>query len=251
MTYTVKQLANLAGVSTRTLHYYDEIGLLKPSSVGSNGYRHYDEEAVLRLQQIMFFKELGFGLKEIKEVVDQPDFDVLQALETHRSTLQERVDQLKRLIDTVEKTILHYQGDITMDDKNLFEGFSEEKQKEYEVEIRQRYGDKDLKESQRLWKSYSQEKKDAIRAEGEVIFTAIGAYMSKGYDSVEVQSQIKALHEHMGYFYECSYERLLGLGQLYNEHPDFIARFQQIHPDMPEFLQKAIAYYCRNEVGAE
>lgn len=249
MAYTVKQLSTLAGVSTRTLHYYDEIGLLKPSSVGSNGYRHYDEDAVLRLQQILFFKELGFGLKEIKEVIDQPDFDVLQALEVHRLTLQERVDQLTRLIDTVEKTILHYQGDITMDDKNLFEGFSEEKQKEYEDEIRERYGEKDLKESQRRWKSYSQEKKEAIKAEGEAIFAAIGMNMEKGHKSAEVQAQIKALHEHMGYFYECSYERLLGLGQLYNQHPDFIARFQQIHPDLPEFLEKAIEYYCRDEAG--
>ena len=135
-----------------------------------------------------------------------------------------------------------------MNDKHLFEGFSEEKQKEYEEEIRQRYGEKDLKESQRRWKSYSPEKKDAIRAEGEAIFVTIGANMDKGHDSTEVQAQIKALHDHIGYFYECSYERLLGLGRLYNEHPDFIARFQQIHPDLPEFLQKAIEHYCKDKV---
>jgi DNA-binding transcriptional MerR regulator len=251
MAYTVNQLSTLAGVSTRTLHYYDEIELLKPSSVAPNGYRYYDEVAVLRLQQILFFKELGFGLKEIKEVIDQADFDVLQALEAHRLTLQERVERLTQLIDTVDKTILHYQGDITMNDKNLFEGFSEEKQKDYEEEIRQRYGDKDLKESQRRWKSYSQEKKDAIRAEGEAIFRTIGAKMGKGHDSPEVQAQIKALHDYIGYFYECSYERLLGLGQLYNEHPDFIARFQQIDPGLPAFLQKAIEHYCKDKVGGK
>jgi DNA-binding transcriptional MerR regulator len=249
MAYTVNQLSTLAGVSARTLHYYDEIDLLKPSSVAPNGYRYYDDSAVLRLQQILFFKELGFALKEIKQALDQPEFDVLHALQTHRVTLQEQVDRLTHLIDTVDKTILHVQGDITMNDKNLFEGFTEAKQREYEEEIRRRYGDKDLKESQKRWKSYSPEKKDAIKAEGEAIFAAIGANIDKGHDSPEVQAQVKALHNHIGYFYECTYERLLGLGQLYNQHPDFIARFQQIHPDMPEFLQKAVEHYCRDKVG--
>jgi len=173
---------------------------------------------------------------------------VLHALQTHRVTLQEQVDRLTHLIDTVDKTILHYEGDITMNDKNLFEGFSEEKQKEYEEEIRQRYGDKDLKESQKRWKSYSPEKKEAIKAEGEAIFTTIGSLIDKGHDSPEVQAQVKALHNHIGHFYECTYDRLFGLGQLYNEHPDFIARFQNIHPDLPEFLQKAIVHYCVDKI---
>ena len=135
-----------------------------------------------------------------------------------------------------------------MNDKDLFEGFSEEKQKEYEEEIRQRYGEQDLKESQRRWKNYSPEKKEAIKAESQAIFATIGTHIDKGHDSPEVQDQIKALHNHIGYFYECTYERLLGLGQLYNQHPDFIARFQAIHPDLPQFLQKAIEHYCRNKV---
>ncbi len=113
-----------------------------------------------------------------------------------------------------------------MSDKSLFEGFSGEKQKEYEEEIRQRYGDKDLKESQRRWKRYSSEKKEAIKAEGQAIFSTIGTLIDKGFDSPEVQEQIKALHNYIGYFYECTYKRLLGLGQLSNQHTDFIARFQ-------------------------
>lgn len=132
--------------------------------------------------------------------------------------------------------------------QHFFEGFNEEKQKEYEEEIRQRYGDKDLKESQRRWKSYSPEKKEAIKAEGVAIFSTIGANMDKGYDSPAVQEQVKALHNYIGYFYECSYDRLLGLGKMYNQHPEFIARFEQIHPKLPEFLQKAIAYYCKDQV---
>jgi DNA-binding transcriptional MerR regulator len=249
MVYSVKQLATLAGVSARTLHYYDEIKLLKPSSIGENGYRYYDDTAVLRLQQVLFFKALGLGLKEIKEIIDSPGFDVLNTLQKHRVSLQEQVERLMNLIGTVDKTILHYEGEITMSDKDLFEGFSEEKQKEYEEEIRQRYGDEDLKESQRRWKSYSPEKKEAIKAESQAIFATIGAHIEKGHDSPEVQAQIGALHKHLGYFYECTYERLLGLGQLYNQHPDFIARFQAVHPDLPEFLEKAIEHYCQGKVG--
>ena len=129
--YTVKQLAKLAGVSVRTLHYYDEIGLLKPSSVGGNGYRHYEEEALLKLQQILFYRELELSLDEIKAVVGRPDFDVLSALQSHREALQGRVERLKRLIQTVDKTINHLKGNETMNAKGLFEGFSEEEQEKY------------------------------------------------------------------------------------------------------------------------
>src|SRR5450759_4853198 len=103
--FTVKQLSKMAGITPRTLHYYDEIGLLKPSQVGDNGYRYYGEEALLRLQQIMFFKELDFSLAEIQEIVDRPGFDVLRALGAHRRLLEERASRLKRLIHTVDKTI--------------------------------------------------------------------------------------------------------------------------------------------------
>jgi DNA-binding transcriptional MerR regulator len=91
MEYTVKQLADLAGISRRTLHYYDEIGLLKPSMQGQNKYRYYTDQAVLRLQQILFYREMGLRLSDIRDVLDQPDFDVLQSLQSHKQALQTRV----------------------------------------------------------------------------------------------------------------------------------------------------------------
>ncbi len=142
MSYTVKQLADLAGVSPRTLHYYDQIGLLRPEKVARNGYRCYDDPAMLRLQQILFFKELGFSLEQIREIMDQPGFDLQLALQLHKAGLQERLERLKRLIATVDKTILNLEGAYPMKKRQYFEGFSEEKQKQYEQEIRQRYGDK-------------------------------------------------------------------------------------------------------------
>jgi MerR family transcriptional regulator, thiopeptide resistance regulator len=179
MPYTVKQLSDLAGVSARTLHFYDQIGLLKPSSHGENGYRYYGEEALLRLQQILFFKELDFSLAEIQEIVDRPGFDVLPALGAHRRLLEERATRLKRLIHTVDKTILHLKGELDMSENEYYEGFSEEKQKEYSQEARQRYGEAMVQESENRWNRLTSEQKAARLAEGDAITRAIVATWRK------------------------------------------------------------------------
>ena len=246
MIYTVKQLADLAGVSVRTLHYYDEIGLLKPTSYGENGYRYYDEQAVLRLQQILFFRELDFSLDEIKDILDRPDFHVLHALEGHRKALEQKVTRLNRLINTVDNTISHLKGELEMSQKSFFEGFDENK---YEQEARQRYGDAEVKESTDRWNRYTPEQKANIKAESEAIYQDILANMSKGYDSPEIQQAIARWHQHLRYFYEPSYARLMGLAQLYTEQPDFVATYQKMHPDMPQFLYKAIEFYCTSKTG--
>ena len=244
--YAVKQLSDLAGVSVRTLHYYDEIGLLKPSAVAENGYRHYDEDAVLKLQQILFYREMGLGLLQIKDLLDAPDFDLVAALQSHREELQARIERLQTLMHTVDSTIMHLVGEIDMSKKQLFSGFSEEKQKQYEAEIATdpRYDQNKVKESQRNWKSYSAEKKEQIRVEGGAIYTDLIAAMDKGADSPEVQAIMARWHQHLRYFYEPTPEILRGLGQMYNQHPDFIATFQQMHPDLPAFLEQAVTHYC-------
>ena len=243
--YTVKQLSDLAGITPRTLHFYDEIGLLKPVAHGDNGYRYYGEEALPRLQQILFFKELDFSLDEIRAVMAKPGFDVLHALQVHRQALQERVERLNRLIQTIDKTTLHLKGQQTMKKKEYFAGFSEEKQKQYEEEIRQRYGEKAF-EGVTDWNSYTPEQKARIKAENEAIYHDLVENMDKGYTSPEVQQIIARWRQHLRYFYEPSTERLLGLGQMYTEHPEFVATFRAMHPDLPEFLNKAIQYYCKD-----
>ncbi|MCA9980813.1 MAG: MerR family transcriptional regulator, partial [Anaerolineales bacterium] len=132
MVYTVKQLADLAGVSNRTLHYYDEIGLLKPSSYSDSGYRYYDEEALLRLQQILFLRELDISLQKIGTILEQPDYDLVQALTNQRQALAQRAKRLENLMHTIDKTIQHLQGELEMSSQEFFGGFSEEQQKEYE-----------------------------------------------------------------------------------------------------------------------
>ena len=105
MAYTVKELANISGVSIRTLHWYDKVGLLKPAYHGSNGYRYYEDEQLLILQQILFFKELGFELKQIRKVLGRSDFDKMVALSSHRQVLKKNLEQTRKLIKTIDKTI--------------------------------------------------------------------------------------------------------------------------------------------------
>lgn len=131
-----------------------------------------------------------------------------------------------------------------MNNQIMMAGHDETKQKQYEQEIRQRYGEEAFK-GVKDWNSYTPEEKARIKTENEAIYKAIVANMAKGFDSPEVQSQIAAWHNHLRYFYEPSVERLLGLADLYNDHPDFLATFKAFHPDLPEFLRKAIQFYCK------
>jgi DNA-binding transcriptional MerR regulator len=243
--YTVKQLSELAGVSIRTLHYYDEIGLLKPSSVGENQYRYYDDGALLRLQQILLYREMEIGLLQIKDILDGEEFDLVAALQTHRQTLAAKIERLYGLIQTVDSTIMHLTGEVQVNLKTLFEGFSEEKQRQYEQEVREKYDPDKVRESVRRWNSYSDAQKEQIKREGGAIYADLVTAMGEGAASEQVQAILGRWHEHIRWFYEPTPEILMGLGQLYNTHPDFIANFQAIHPDLPAFLQAAITVYCK------
>jgi len=245
--YSVKKLAKMSGVSARTLHYYDEIGLLTPSRNPHNGYRLYRQGDLLRLQQILFLRELGLSLDEIQAWLDQPGYDLQLALEQHRRALLARKQRLERLVATVEQTIEYLKGNIVMDTQELYAGFSEEKQKEYEVEVEQGYGTEKLHESQRRWGSYSAEKKRQIMEEGRQIYLDMVEAMPLGAGSPQAQQGIARWHQHLRYFYEPDTHILLGLGDLYNDDPEFNAFFQRIHPDLAAFMRQAIQVYCQGK----
>jgi DNA-binding transcriptional MerR regulator len=124
MAYTVKQVAEMSGVSVRALHFYDETGLLKPAYLGANGYRHYEEAQLLKLQQILFYRELGFELKRIKRILGRRDFEKIAALESHRQVLEKNLARTRRLIDTIDKTIEHLKGTRKMKSEEMFAGFN-------------------------------------------------------------------------------------------------------------------------------
>ncbi|HEX2475102.1 MAG TPA: MerR family transcriptional regulator [Lacipirellulaceae bacterium] len=124
MAYTVKQVAAMSGVSVRTLHFYDETSLLKPAYYGANGYRFYEEPQLLTLQQILFYRELGFELKQIKDIVGRADFEKVAALQSHREVLEENVARILSLLETIDKTIHHLKGTKKMKSEEMFVGFS-------------------------------------------------------------------------------------------------------------------------------
>ena len=245
--YTVKQLSDLAGVTPRTLRHYDHIDLLKPEKVGENGYRYYGEESVLRLQQILFYRELGLPLETIREMMGRHGFNVLTALETHRVELSRRIQRLQQLIRTVDRTISHLQGGKTMSPKGLFEGFSEEQQEEYARQAEQMYDPETVRASNRKWKSYPAEKKQAILDEGRQIYLDMIAAMPGGADSPEAQSIVERWRAHMNYFWTPDLEQLLGLASMYGSNPDFKANFDALHPDLAEFMRTAVEIYVRSQ----
>jgi DNA-binding transcriptional MerR regulator len=249
-TYTIKQLADLAGVSRRTLHHYDEIGLLKPSQQGANRYRYYDDAAALRLQQILFYRELGLSLAEIQAILEKPDFDVLQALRAHKGELLKRMARLNRLIETVDKTILHVKGDVNMSEQEIFNGFNEEQQEEYAQQARERWDPEVVDRSMKLWKSYAPEKKQQVLDEGKAIYMDIQGWMEQNYppESPEVQACLVRWHQHMRYFYEPTWTILRSLGQMYASSPEFRTNFEKMHPNLPDFLNAAIQVYTEGKV---
>jgi DNA-binding transcriptional MerR regulator len=245
--YTVKQLSKLAGVTPRTLHHYDEIGLLKPSRVGENGYRYYGEESLLRLQQILFYRELGFPLEDIKKLMGRRDFDVVGALYGHKEALQNQVTRLNRLIHTVDNTINHLKGNVIMSEKGFFEGFSEEQQEQYAAEAEQLYDPETVRESNRKWKTYSAAKKESILAEGNAVYVDMIAAMPKGATSPEAQAIVKRWRKHMEYFWTPNLDQLLALANGYNDDPRFKANFDKMHPQLAEFMREAVKVYVANQ----
>jgi DNA-binding transcriptional MerR regulator len=244
--FTVKRLANLAGVTTRTLHHYDQIGLLKPTSIGRNGYRYYADEALYRLQQILFYRELGMPLKEIRLIVGRGDFDVLAALETHRSALQAEASRLRRLIRTIDRTTRHLKGHRPMQPKKLFEGFSEEVQDELASEAAQRWDPETVRRSNKRWKGYSPEEKRRVLDEGNALYAEIAAVMPKGAASPEAQRLVARWHQHMKYFWSPTDQQLAGLADLYNEDPRFRRNYEAFAPGLAGFMREAVKVYVES-----
>lgn len=250
--YTVKQLASLAGVTRRTLHHYDAIGLLSPAVTGENGYRYYDEASALQLQQILFYRQLGLSLEEIKDILHRPGFDLLHALAGHRQALLERAAQLDLLIHTVDQTIRHLRGEITMSTKDFYAGFDEEQQKRYEDEARQRWGEASVAESARRWNSRTREQKNAILAEGSQITQAIADAMHLGYDHPQVQTWVERWHQSIQTnFYDCSLEVFEALGHGYVSDARFTAFYEKVKPGLAAFMEQAMVFYCQRQRQAK
>ena len=250
-TYTVSQLAKMAGVTVRTLHHYDQIGLLTPASRTapesgrSAGYRLYGEAELLRLQQILFFKELDLPLAQIRQILDDPGFDQVAALEHHRGMLQGRVERLARLLHTIDRTLNRLmEDDMTLTDEELYEGFSTEQIERYKREAREMYDPELVEESERRVKGMSREQWKAVQAEGQDVTTGIAALMDRDPSEAEVQAVVARHHAWIENFYPCSAEIYRGLAQGYVEHPEFRAFYEKVRPGLAEYLSAAMLIYA-------
>ncbi|WP_028593389.1 MerR family transcriptional regulator [Paenibacillus assamensis] len=248
--YKVKEVADLAGISVRTLHHYDSIGLLKPKKIEENGYRYYNDDDLERLQQILFFKELEVPLVEIQRIIDHPSFDRKHALVSHRSMMLQKKHRLERLIHTVEETLQSMKGAIAMTKEDMFEPFDmaeiEEHQKKYEQEVEEKYGHTDAyKESQEKTSTYTADDWKQIKHEWDSLYKQIAERMDKGPADEEVQALISEYRSLItANFYNCTLEIFRGLGDLYTSDPRFTKNIDKVKPGLSSFLQQAMHIYC-------
>jgi DNA-binding transcriptional MerR regulator len=242
----------MAGVSARTLRYYDSLGLLSPVRVSSNGYRLYGEAEVDRLQQILFYRELGLPLEEIRNILSAPEYDGTAALEDHLAALTARRKQIDELIANVKKTLQARKGEITMTDKEKFDGFGqkliEENEKRHGEEIRRRYGGEAVEKSNEKVRGMSREdyaETERLRCEAE---GALREAFAAGDPAGPPAQRACELHKQWLCRYTDGYSKEYhkALAQLYVEDPRFTAYYDNIAPGCAAFLHDALMIYCRS-----
>ncbi|WP_342388720.1 MerR family transcriptional regulator [Salinicoccus bachuensis] len=248
MEYTVKALADLAGVSRRTLRYYDQTGLLRPARINSSGYRIYGQAEVDRLQLILFYRMLGVRLDEIEQILERPEFDAAEALRRHHAALIEERRTLDRLIQNVERTIEAKEGGRHMQDREKFEGFKKERLEEnesrYGTEIREKYGEDTVRASNAKWMGMSEEDYDRM--------TVLEAELKEVLrDAVDNPTEARArraaqLHKEwlMCTWTEYSKAAHQGLAEMYVADGRFRKYYDDVAPGAAEFLRDAIVQYA-------
>lgn len=249
MEYTVQKLGKIAGVSARTLRYYDEIGLLRPARINSSGYRIYGQKEVDLLQHILFYRELGVGLEDIKKIVTSDSFDELKALKEHHAKLTARKERLERLIENVERTIKAREGMVIMSDKEKFEGFKQslidENEKAYGKEIREKYGSKTVEKSNAKLKSMTPEQFEEAERLNAELAEALKSAIKTGDAASEPARKAAELHKKWLSYYWDSYssEAHAGVARLYVDDERFTAYYDKIAPGAAKFLRDAVLIY--------
>lgn len=251
MQYTIQDLAGIAGVSTRTLRYYDQIGLLTPAGTTAAGYRMYGAREVDILQMIRFYRELDMPLKTIKAMIQTPSFDFCEALRAHRRGLAKERDRLNRLIKTVDQSIAMQEGNSMMQDKEKFEGFKkakiEENEARYGKEIREKYGDDVVDASNKRFAGMSEESYARTQAiEQEMKHTLLAAFHTKDPGGPLAQKAC-ALHKAWlsAYWQSYSLEAHRNLGDMYVQDARFTAYYDKDTPGLAAFLRDALYLFQR------
>ena len=244
MSHTVGEVAALASVSVRTLHHYDELGLLTPSVRTDSGYRLYSDADLATLQQVLFFKELGFGLADIGRIMHDPQFNRLAALRMQRRMLMDKSTQLALMAEAVEAAIDATEGGARMDAKDMFEAFGDFDPKEYEKEAEERWGSTEAyKESARRTKRYAKEDWKEVRKETEAVNAGLAALMDEGVPATDPRAMDFAEQHRLNIdkrFYPCSQEMHIGLADMYIADPRFTASYEKVRPGLAQYVHDAI-----------
>lgn len=250
MQYTINKLAKLAGVSTRTLRWYDECGLLKPHRISSNGYRVYGQAEIDRLQHILFYCELGVELSEIGRILEANSFDGLAALQSHLEALRVKRKQLDSLISTVEKSILAKKGETVMSSEEKFEGFKKklikDNEQKYGDEIREKYGDESVDSSNAKVRGMTEAQFGKTERLSQEVNDTLRAAFEQGDPSSTLAQKACALHKDWLCYYWDTYskEEHLGVTQMYVDDPRFTEYYDNVAPGCAVFLRDAVQLYC-------
>lgn len=241
----INEVAKLTGITVRTLHYYDEIGLLKPSEITEAGYRLYNKASLETLQQILFFRELDFPLHEIKEVMTNPNYDKWQALSKHKELLikkRERLDKLISLVDNIVK------GETDMSFKEFDLADIEATKKQYATEVKERWGHTDAyAESEKKTRSYDEQQWKILSGEGGAILQEFAECKEYSPDSIIAQELVRKWQNYISVnFYNCTNEILSCLGVMYVGDERFTKNIDQYGKGTAEFMSNAIKLYCNN-----
>ena len=249
MEYTVNQLARMSGVSGRTLRYYDQIGLLKPAKINSSGYRVYGQKEVDLLQQILFYRELDVSLKEIMEIINQPAYHETTALKNHYYKLKQKRNRLDKIMATLERTIASKEGGLPMQDAEKFEGLKEklitENEQKYGKEIREKYGDETVNDSNARLREMSQKDYEAMTKLGEEILALLEKAYATGDPASDLAQELAAKHKEWLMYSWSTYskEAHAGLVEMYVADERFTAHYDKRVKNGTKFLRDAVLAY--------
>jgi DNA-binding transcriptional MerR regulator len=254
MALTVSQVSKLSGVTVRTLHHYDEIGLLRPTARSRAGYRLYGDDDLQKLQQILFFRELQFPLEEILRIVRDPDFDLRSALVMQRQLLSERAVKVRALIEAVDAALESLEKGTAMTREEMFEVFGDFDPNQYEDEARQKWGHTEAyKESARRTKRYGKKEWQALQAESGAALTEMVELMKAGrkpQDPAAMEAAEKQRLHIDKWFYPCSHQMHRMLGEMYLQDERFTQFYERIAPGLAAYNRDAIVANADRAAGA-
>ena len=252
-TWSVGEVAALAGVTVRTLHHYDRIGLLPASDRTASGYRAYTETDLMRLQRVLAYRELGFALDDIAALLDDPDSDPLHHLRRQHGLVLERMERLREVAAVLEKTMEAHQMGIRLNPEEMFEVFGDDDPTQYADEVEERWGDTDAyREAQRRTSSYTKEDWLRVKAEMEDIGNRFVAALRSGAapDSEEAMDVAEDNRQHISRnFYECSPEMHAALGRMYVEDARFTATYEAMAPGLAQYVSTAVQANAARQEG--